>query len=78
MAKVSAIRVRGHCMSLKFRDEEERQELVRLHAEVYRRARHGDITLDELVRLSRTLFEHYRKGLKPAKNGTIAAQEDDE
>ena len=47
-------------MSLKFRDEAERQELVRLHAELYWRARAGEISADELVRQSREMLKAHR------------------
>ena len=65
-------------MSLKFRDEEERQELVRLHAEVYRRARHGDIKLDVLQAPVAYAVRALQKGCNGRKKGTIAAQKEQE
>ena len=65
-------------MSLKFRDEEERQTVVRLHAELYRRARLGEITTREMLRLSRALIAPYQKGLQGAQGGTIEAQKEQE
>ena len=56
-------------MPLKFRDEAERQELVRRHAELYRRARAGEIRADELVRQSQEMIKAHRArdvGLKKA------------
>ena len=80
MAKVSAISVStaGHCMSLKFRDEEERQTVVRLHAELYRRARLGEITTSEMLRLSRALIGPYQKKPEREQSGTIEAQKEQE
>ena len=65
-------------MSLKFRDDEERQTVVRLHAELYRRARLGEITTREMLRLSRALIAPYQKGLSAilvAQKGVIESSE---
>lgn len=48
-------------MSLKFRDEAERQELVRRHAEMIGRTLAGEITVDEASRLSRAMVAPFRK-----------------
>ena len=59
--------------SLKFRDEGERRELVRLHAEVYRRARHGEINLDEAMRQSLELQRAHKALGSGSKRATKAA-----
>ena len=48
-------------ISLHFRDEEERQEVVRRHADLYQRVRRGEITTKELERLSREMIKQYRQ-----------------
>ena len=65
-------------MSLKFRDDEERQTVVRLHAELYRRARLGEITTREMLRLSRALIGPYQKKPEREQSGTIEAQKEQE
>ena len=46
-------------MPLKFRDEAERQELVRRHAQMISRALAGEITAAEAMRLSRAMIKPY-------------------
>ena len=46
-------------MPLKFRDEAERQDLVRRHAEMISRALAGEITAAEPMRLSRAMIKPY-------------------
>ena len=58
---------------LKFRDEAERREVAARHGDVYRRARDGEITVDEAVRLSQALLQPYRKRTEKHKKDALCA-----
>ena len=61
-------------MLLKFHNEEERQEAAARHAELYARARRGDITVAELERLSKALLKQYRKRKENFKGALMCAR----
>ena len=63
-------RHRSKAMSLKFHSEAERKRVARLHAEVYRRTRHGWITVDEALRLSKALVEPHMARRSVLKKGS--------
>ena len=61
-------------MAFKFLDDEERQAVARLHAEIYRRAREGEITIDEMERLAAELLKPYRNGGIKARKARLVRQ----
>ena len=63
-------------MSLKFHNEDERQEVAARHADLYQRARNGEIDAETALRLSQALLKPYRKRKEKAQKDALCAPDE--
>ena len=63
-------------MALKFASEAERQEVVARHADLYQRARRGELDAETMTSLSQKMLRPYRKRKGKAQKEPVSAPDE--